>query len=151
MQGPHSSSELTCRSAAAAGAVCHVLGLCLGLYLWQHRTAVAAALQGSGLAFATWLAPLIVWLMGAPAGLKLHGELSSVLGGAALGLLYHTHRVYALVLPAALPHVLGALTYVMASQTRRIFGPVSLTSARHTANAARLGAEGAARQYCCCC
>lgn len=53
--------------------------------------------------------------MGAPAGLKLHAELSSLLGSAALMLLRATRTCYALVAPAVLPRLLGAVANLPAS------------------------------------
>ena len=47
--------------------------------------------------------------MGAPAGLKLHAELSSLLGTAALALLRATRVCYAALAPALLPRLLGAV------------------------------------------
>ena len=49
----------------------------------------------------------VIWLMGAPAGLKLHAELSSLLGSAALMLLRATRACYAALAPALLPQLLG--------------------------------------------
>ncbi len=46
--------------------------------------------------------------MGAPAGLKLHAELSSLLGTAALALLRATRACYAALALSVLPHLLGA-------------------------------------------
>ena len=100
-------AQLPVRTAAAAGAVSHCLGCVAGAYLWRRRAAVAVALQGLGHACVVWLAPLVVWLMGAPAGLKLHEELSGLLGGAGLWLLHSTHAMYGRAAPTWLPHLLG--------------------------------------------
>lgn len=48
----------------------------------------------------------VVWLMGAPAGLKLHAELAAALGGAALAALQRLMPLYAAAAPL-LPMLLG--------------------------------------------
>ncbi len=48
----------------------------------------------------------VVWLMGAPAGLKLHAELAAALGGAALAALRRLMPLYAAAAPL-LPMLLG--------------------------------------------
>ncbi len=82
----------------------------------------------------------VTWLMGAPAGLKLHAELSSLLGTAALALLRATRACYAALAPALLPRMLGAAD-VLPSHERRanlpqFSGPLqaksgSITPGRH--------------------
>ena len=95
------------RQAGSAGFVSHVVGCVCGLYLLRRRAAAADLLTAAGVALADGIGPLVSWLMGAPAGLKLHAELSSLLGGAALTLLRTTRAVYTVLSPALLPQLLG--------------------------------------------
>ena len=99
--------------AAAAGVLSQTLGLIGGACLWHRRTDTAATLQGLGHAFVVSVKQLIVWLMGAPAGLKLHEELSGLLGGTALWVLHSTHAVYSAAAALLLPEILGTTDSVL--------------------------------------
>jgi N-acetylglucosaminyl transferase component (Gpi1) len=55
-----------------------------------------------------FVAQQVVWLMGAPAGLKLHHELSHLYGSASLLWLRWTARAYGTWLVPALPVLVGA-------------------------------------------
>jgi hypothetical protein len=61
-----------------------------------------------------------VWLMGAPAGLKLHAELATLLGQGLLFALSHLAPVYAM-LSDALPMILGESLHHLSSPERHVF------------------------------
>ena len=86
----------------------HIIGCASGVFLSRRRALAADLLSAMGAEAADTVGPLVSWLMGAPAGLKLHAELSSLLGGAALTLLRTTGTVYGALAPALLPRLLGA-------------------------------------------
>ena len=86
--------------------------------------------------------------MGAPAGLKLHAELSSLLGSAALALLRVTRACYAALAPALLPQLLGGTALAargclghrgVASSTP-LFWPIRASDARQNAHSRLLPA-----------
>lgn len=109
------SKDLQSRNAAVAGVLSQALGLIAGAYLWRYRVAAFVGLKGLGNALVKWVAWLITWLMGAPAGLKLHEELSGLLGHAALWALHSSAAVYSASAAFLLVPLLGDIYHPFVS------------------------------------
>ncbi|KAK3240666.1 hypothetical protein CYMTET_49509 [Cymbomonas tetramitiformis] len=84
-----------------------LLGLVFGLVLWWHREEAARLVHAAG-AWWSWMPEHLRWLMGAPAGLKVHRGLATLLGEAGLQTLEVASTAGGLLVPC-IPYCVGAM------------------------------------------